>query len=143
MDRMQIDGARIREVLVEAADEGLRIALDGGRSTVARSDPQELIALSHRHLLRKAMACVPVAACEAAEAPLSWSLEEVMEWVVFGSLERAPSAPPLTWSPPEANAWPRAVDDLADSRFDLLREELAEAGITMTATRRSDHHEPR
>lgn len=136
MSRATIDETELRRLFVQAADQGYRIALGRlapgePRVRVALSSEEE-IALTHRHLVAKALELASPELAERVEPPLYWSLQELIEWMVYGdSRPNGDATPPLTWAPwEEWKTWRR--DNVVEARLELLREELAEIGVLVT-----------
>lgn len=142
MNRVRIDEDRLRDIFTEAADEGLRLAWEGliashengTRLWLAPAGPDQAIALVHNRLMAKALESLPEDTVDRAEPAIYWSLQEVLEWMVYGRSDVAQmnDAPPITWSP--SRAW--RADAVVERRLDLLRSELAEFGVDVVSASR-------
>lgn len=139
MNDHRIDGEKLVKVLTEAADAGYRLALSATsgaeKRTGTHDDMERQVDLIHRFYVRQALELVPSSCADLVEPPIYWSIQEMLEWLVWGRDEggSCSNPPPLTWRPFQIPM--NDSDSLVRSRLELLRAELADEGFEVTPVR--------
>lgn len=74
----------------------------------------------------------------AAYAPISWAIQEIVEWIDaslrYRELGEDSQRVPITWRPTLAGDDPSDLDAIVDERFELLLRELKDYGVIVTGT---------